>query len=389
MEGRSKRSIIILGCTGSVGTTALQALEHYAHEFEIVGLSAHSNVRQLADIATRYNCKHVAITGTFDAPNLTNLFAPDVALHFGKSGLLEMIQNVDAYMVLNAISGADGLEPTFAAISSHKHLALSNKESVVMAGDLLFEHARKHNTKIIPVDSEHSALYALVNTFGKEEVEHLVITASGGPFRLTPLDQMKDITVDMALAHPTWKMGPKISVDSATMANKGLEIMEASFLFGFEASSIEVVIHPQSIVHSLIRLHSGALYAQLSPPDIALPVMAALSEDFLALRNAVRPLDFTDLQLNFSAPDFTRFPLIQHAYTCTQTRYAYPIAYNASNEIAVQAFFEGQIPFTKIADIVAQTLEFDWMQSVDSLAKIQSIDKEVRRKAAVLVKRSR
>lgn len=389
MHERQKRSIIILGCTGSVGTTALKALEEYADHFRIVGLSAHGNVKRLSEIARHWNCHHVAITGSYENAHLPSLFAEGTHVHLGKDGLQEMIREVQADLVLNAIAGADGLAATFAAIESGKDLAFSNKESVVMAGKLLHAHAQAHGVEIIPVDSEHSTLHALLGSFGRDNVSSLVITASGGPFRDFPVENMKDITVVMAIAHPTWSMGPKISIDSATLANKGLEVMEAGFLFDFTVREIEVVIHPQSVVHSFIRMVNGALYAQLSPPDMALPIMAALAGDSYPLREVVRPLDFTDLTLTFMEPDFIKFPLLRHAFTCARLQQSYPIAYNAADEIAVQAFVDGHLTFDHIASVVEETLQSDWAIPFTNLDEILTIDREVRMKASQLANRYR
>lgn len=384
MDTFSKRSIIILGCTGSIGTTALHALEAYRDRFEIVGLSAHGNSQRLSEIAREWNCKNVCIS---NRPDIDTPFAEHTNVFRGKNGLIDLIKNVDADMVLNAIAGADGLAPSFATIESGKDLALSNKESVVMAGKLLFDHARAYHARIIPVDSEHSTLHALLGAFGYEAVESLVITASGGPFREFPLDRMHEITVPMALAHPTWRMGPKISIDSATLANKGLEVMEAAFLFGFPAETIEVVIHPQSVVHSLVRMRNGALYAQLSPPDMALPIMAALADEHCPLTDVVKPLDFRDLNLTFQKPDMHRFPLLEDAFHCVTQKMAYPIAFNAADEIAVEAFVAGKVTFDRIAHIVHDTLESDWHFGFNTLEEIIAIDREARTKAASLIGR--
>jgi 1-deoxy-D-xylulose-5-phosphate reductoisomerase len=299
-------------------------------------------------------------------------------LYFGEQGIVDLIPNTNADIVLNAIAGSSGLPATFAAIENHMDVALSNKESIVMAGNLLFDYADVHGVKIIPVDSEHSTLYALLEAFGTSAVHTLVLTASGGPFRNYPLDKMGEITVEMATAHPTWKMGTKISIDSATLANKGLEVIEASFLFGFSHDSIEVVIHPQSVVHSLVRMHNGALYAQLSPPDMSLPIVSALSDKQVELRDIVQPLDFTNLNLEFQKPDYGRFPLLPLAFDCAREQRGYPIAYNAANEIAVQAFVKGEIAFDKIVRVVDFTLAHDWQVDFSTLAGILQIDSQAR-----------
>ncbi len=385
MQNQTKRSVIILGCTGSIGTTALRALESLTEYFEVVGLSAHSAVGKLTRIARTWNCKNVCISGVSRLDSTHDNFLEGTSLYFGGHGVVDMIRNTDADIVLNAIAGSSGLPATFAAIENHMDVALSNKESIVMAGNLLFEYAGEHGVKIIPVDSEHSTLYALLEAFGPSAVHSLVLTASGGPFRNYPLDKMSEITVGMAIAHPTWKMGAKISIDSATLANKGLEVIEASFLFGFSHESIEVVIHPQSVVHSLIRMHNGALYAQLSPPDMSLPIISALSDKQVVLHNIVSPLDFTNLTLGFQKPDYIRFPLLPLAFDCAREQQGYPIAYNAANEIAVQAFVKGDLTFDKIVRVVGDTLAHDWHVEFSSLEDILGIDSQIRSFAAQVV----
>ena len=381
MSEHARRSVIILGCTGSVGSTALRALEPYADQFTIRAISAHAQIFELARIARAWRCLNLCISKNEDVSKLSELVVPGTRIYQGADGLTQMLHDVEADIVLNAISGAAGLAPSFAAIESGKDLALSNKESVVMAGTLLFDHASKHHVKIIPVDSEHSTLHALISAHGKASIAKLVITASGGPFRTMPVERMEEITVDMALAHPTWRMGPKISIDSATLANKGLEVLEAAFLFGFDTEKIEVVIHPQSIVHSLVRLHNGALYAQLSPPDMALPVMAALCDGKVFLHDVVGALDFSDLNLTFSSPDTRKFPLLHHAFCCASLKSGYPIAFNAANEVAVDSFVSGRLSFNGISRLVEETLACDWQQDFSSLQEILAIDQEARAKA--------
>jgi len=385
MQNRTKRSVIILGCTGSIGTTALRALESLTDSFDVVGLSAHSAVGELNRIAQTWKCRNVCISGSPRKLPEHDEFAKGTSLYFGDQGILELIRNTEADIVLNAIAGSSGLPATFAAIENDMDVALSNKESIVMAGNLLFEYAESKGVRIIPVDSEHSTLYALLEAFGSSAVHSLVLTASGGPFRNYPLDKMSGITVGMAMAHPTWKMGAKISIDSATLANKGLEVIEASFLFGFSHESIEVVIHPQSVVHSLIRMHNGALYAQLSPPDMALPIISALSDKQVELHDIVHPLDFTDLNLGFQKPDYARFPLLPLAFDCAREQMGYPIAYNAANEIAVQAFVKGELPFDRINRIVGDTLAHDWHIGFSSMEDILGIDSQARSLAAQAV----
>ena len=330
------RRVVILGATGSIGTTCLNYLRNSNPGFLLVGATAKRSREKLESIGKEFNCP-VLLTSPIETSSLSSFLLstkPDI--------------------VLNAVSGADGLFASVTTIDCGIDLALSNKESVVMGGSWIFSYAEKKNVKIIPVDSEHSAIYNLLKG---HEAQSLVITASGGPF----VDRMDldNVTVSEALNHPTWKMGKKITIDSATLANKGLEVIEASFLFDMEAKDIEVTVHRQSIVHSLIRTKEGAVYAQLSPPDMTLPIVSALSDGKIELENVVRPLSFSDLTLTFESPDTKRFPLLQSAYRALEIGGAAPIAYNAADEVAVAAFMEERISFKDISRIVGSVIEMD------------------------------
>lgn len=369
-----KQRVILLGCSGSIGTTALRGLESMRDYFEIVGISAHSDIRRLTEISFAWNVRNICITSPSIGVDRLGSVPNHVRLFHGQKGLLKMIRETDADVVLNGIAGTSGLLPTFAALESKKDVALANKESIIMAGSLLFHEAKKHGCSVHFVDSEHSALKKLVDAHGLQAVKTLVLTASGGPFREFPRHRMDEITPEMAVAHPTWRMGAKISVDSATMANKGLEVIEASYLFGFPAESIEVVIHPQSIIHSMIRLKDGAVYAQMSKPDMVLPIMSALSRSSFPLEDVVTPLDFTQLDLSFSQPDTHRFPLLAHAFDCARSKGSYVIAFNAANEVAVYAFLAGRISFLDINRIVEGTLQQSWGRACETLEDVLETD---------------
>jgi 1-deoxy-D-xylulose-5-phosphate reductoisomerase len=337
-------------------------------------------------IAREWNVKNICLSSEqvdFDQSILDN---PHSDVFKGPQGLLTMIRETEADIVLNGIAGAAGLAPTFQALHSGKDVALANKESIVMAGEVLFKTAARSGRTVFPVDSEHSALYHLIKAHGRRAVDSLIITASGGPFRELSKERFESITVEMAVAHPTWKMGAKISIDSATLANKGLEVLEASYLFGFSTDAIEVVIHPQSVIHSMVRMVDGAIYAQLSPPDMSLPIMAALSHGEIPLASIVRPLDFSNLTLSFTKPDFEKFPLLALAFFCAQAKGSYPIAYNAANEIAVQAFLLGSIGFVDIAKIVDQTLQSPWNSTCHTMEDILTVDAQARSVASTILK---
>jgi len=373
-----KRRIIILGCTGSIGSTALASLQAYRNDFEIVGLSAHVDGKRLLQIAQDWNVHTVCLTAEHFDLDVSSCEFLNLHIFRGPQGLLRMIDETEADIVLNGIAGASGLAPTFQALHSGKDVALANKESIVMAGEVLFNTARRAGKSIFPVDSEHSTLYHLIKAHGRRAISSLVITASGGPFREFPKERFSSITPAMAIAHPTWKMGAKISIDSATLANKGLEVIEASYLFKFSIEAIEVVIHPQSVIHSLVRMVDGSIYAQLSPPDMSLPIMAALSHSDIPLTSIVKPLDFANLTLSFTKPDFERFPMLALAFSCAQAKGSYPIAYNAANEIAVQAFLLGNIGFLDIATIVDSTLQSSWNSICQDITDILAVDAKAR-----------
>ncbi|MCK9286265.1 MAG: 1-deoxy-D-xylulose-5-phosphate reductoisomerase [Sphaerochaetaceae bacterium] len=378
-----RRKVMILGCTGSIGSSALKGIQADPDRFEIVAISGHRNAQKITKILSAFPIPNVCLSdeieanGTIDIPSTTTIYK-------GRRGLLEMIAAVDADIVLNGIIGSAGLEPTIACLHAKKDVALANKESLVMAGNLVLELAKANGVSLYPVDSEHAAIEALIRAHTKTAIESLILTASGGPFRNLEKDKFTSITVEQAIAHPTWNMGPKISVDSATLANKGLEVIEAAVLFGFESSRIEVVIHPQSIVHSMIRMRDGSLYAQLSKPDMVHPIMQALGHDMPVMPDVVTALDFSRLSLEFSLPDFERFPMLSMAKTCASYLGAYPIAFNAANEVAVQLFVEKKISFTSISEIVRQVLTYDWSRPAISLEHILEIDAMARSKSKFL-----
>ncbi|MEA4865749.1 MAG: 1-deoxy-D-xylulose-5-phosphate reductoisomerase [Sphaerochaeta sp.] len=370
------KRVIILGCTGSIGTTALKAIRTKHLDLSVVGLSAHANESQLVALAREFSVKAVCLTGS----ELESL--PNIQTYSYFSGLKQMLHSLEADIVLNAIAGFEGLQASLEALSCGFDLALANKESIVCAGSYLFDVAKENDCRIIPVDSEHSALAELLKGHERNQVQSLVLTASGGPFRTLDASQFSTITVDQALAHPTWNMGKKISIDSATMANKALEVIEASYLFGFDADRIEVVIHPQSIVHSMIRTFDGAVYAQLGTPDMTLPIINALGEGGTSL---VRPLDFSSLSLTFEKPDFKRFPLLALSFEILNRKGSSALAFNAADEIAVHAFLQRKISYLKLIEVVQRTLEQRWDEEVASFSQILALDEKARQLARSLV----
>jgi len=350
-------SLVILGATGSIGTTCLNAIRDGKLKAKVVGLVANKSKDELSKLSKEFNC-----------PAFTDSTNPDFPSFLKKCG---------GNVCLNGIAGANGFPASLRALECGYDLALANKESVVMGGSFLFKRANELGRRIYPVDSEHSAIYHLIKRHG--DVKRLIITASGGPF--LGKKNLVDVSVEDAIKHPTWKMGKKISIDSATLANKGLEVIEAGFLFGFNAEDIDVVIHRQSIVHSMAMMTSGAIYAQMSPPDMTLPIVSACSLSDEGLNDVVAPLSFDDLTLTFKKWDEEEFPLLKTAYGALRKRGSYPIAFNAANEVAVQAFISGKIKFMDIPKVVLSVMDEDWRRECVSEKEILSSDKAAREKA--------
>ncbi|MCM1320623.1 MAG: 1-deoxy-D-xylulose-5-phosphate reductoisomerase [Bacteroides sp.] len=373
-----KKKILVLGCTGSIGESTIAILKEFPHLFELAGLSANKNKQKLLETAACFGCKNVC---------LASGSREDSVPYAGKEDLIRFIQETEADIVVNGIAGSAGLLPSAAALTSGKNLALANKETIVMAGSLIKKMAQDNNCSILPVDSEHSAIFNLLQKFKIESIESLVITASGGPFRTMSSDKLSSVAAEDALKHPTWNMGKKITIDSATLANKGLEVIEASILFDMPPEKIQVAVHPQSIVHSLIRTKDGVLYAQLSKPDMRHPILSALTWPHF-VENSFEKLDLfsgssaQDFTLTFSLPRFKDFPMLDLAYTALRSGGSYAIAYNAANEIAADAFLHHQISFTKIAEITEQILNKDWTRQAHCLEEVFSIDAEARSAAA-------
>lgn len=370
------KRIIILGCTGSIGTTALQAIRSKNLPIKVVALSAHSNEKALIALGDEFHAEAICLTSSYLNEHVST------RCYSGFDGLGRMLHTLEADIVLNAISGFDGLRASLEALDAGFDLALANKESVVCAGPYLFEKARQNGCTIIPVDSEHSAIAELLKGRKREHIDSLILTASGGPFRNLEKEAFQTITVEQALAHPTWKMGKKITIDSATLANKALEVIEASHLFGFPPEKIEVVVHPQSIVHSMVRTLDGAVYAQLGNPDMTLPIINALTETSVGL---VRPLDFTNLNLIFQRPDFERFPLLALAFEILERKGACALAFNAADEVAVHAFLQKKISYPKMIEVVQRTLALDWKVEIASFEQILQLDAKARQLAQSLI----
>ncbi len=361
-----QKKILILGCTGSIGSQTVDIVRKMGDRFKIVGLCAGHNKDALDALCAEFNCP-----GT--------LFSKE-----GIDGIKKLVQTCKADMAVNGIAGAAGLEPSAIVLENGIDLALANKETVVMAWPIIKALAKKNSASIIPVDSEHSAVFNLIHQSRKENIDEIVITASGGPFREYTDEQLKTVSVEQALKHPTWNMGKKITIDSATLANKGLEVIEACRLFDMPAEKVKVVVHPQSLIHSLVRTNDGMLYAQISNPDMRHPIFGALVWPEIA-HNYLEPFNLAGHEMTFYPPRFDAFPMLSLAYECAKKNKSYTIAYNAANEIAVAAFIDKKCGFTDIPKIVEKVLEKDWSQEADSLDTIFAIDQKARNIAQELI----
>jgi 1-deoxy-D-xylulose-5-phosphate reductoisomerase len=351
------RRVVLLGSTGSIGKQALDVIERSGGVVELTGLSAGSSFERLIAQAEQHGVKRVALADAAAAARASEVWTGGEVLA-GNEGLVELIVNSGADLVLNALVGSAGLGPSVATLGEGIDLALANKESLVVGGELVMALAEATGAQVIPVDSEHSALFQLVNAEERPgTVDRLILTASGGPFRGRKLDDLGSVTREEALAHPTWDMGGKITIDSATLMNKGLEVIEAMHLFGTPLDRIDVVVHPQSIIHALVQLNDGASLAHMGYPDMRVPISYALHYPERA-DVPVRPLDLADLgRLTFEPPDEGAFPCLRLAREAALAGGTAPCVMNAANEVAVQAFLDGDMPFTGIPEVIERTLE--------------------------------
>ncbi|OGI21737.1 MAG: 1-deoxy-D-xylulose-5-phosphate reductoisomerase [Candidatus Melainabacteria bacterium RIFOXYA12_FULL_32_12] len=352
-----KRKISILGSTGSIGKQALEVVDSLPEQFEIYGLAAGANIEILKEQINKYKPEAVSVKNEELADQLANQYK-DIKILWGDEGLIEIAQNAENNTVLVAVAGLAGLYPTLAAINNNVDVALANKETLVAAGSIVMERAKKNNVKILPVDSEHSAIHQCIDGRISPEIRKLIVTGSGGPFRGKSFEEMDKATVEETLSHPRWSMGDKITVDSATLMNKGLEVIEAHWLFDIDYNNIDVVIHPQSIVHSAVEFLDGSVIAQLGIPSMHIPIQYALTypERYKGLETGSLNL-IEAAKLEFEAPDLTKFPCLKLAYEAGIKGGTYPAVLNAANEEAVYAFLNKKIKLTDIVKIVEKTLE--------------------------------
>jgi 1-deoxy-D-xylulose-5-phosphate reductoisomerase len=373
-------NLAVLGATGSVGASTLDVAAAHPERYRVFALSAHGSADALLELCRIHRPRLAVLSGVAEERAIRARFRElGVEVLFGGRALEEVVTHPDCHAVMAAIVGAAGLCSTLAAAAAGKRVLIANKEALVMAGPLVMQAAREAGAHLLPVDSEHNAVFQCFSD--RHAVRKIILTASGGPFRATPLERLDAVTPEEACAHPNWVMGRKISVDSATMMNKGLEVIEARWLFDVPPERIEVLIHPQSIVHSLVEYVDGSVIAQLSNPDMRVPIAHALAHPERIVSGA-RPLDLAAMKsLSFERPDHERFPCLQLARDAMRAGGTAPAVLNAANEVAVQAFLAGRIPFTAIAAVIEDTLRTVSATQADSLAQVLEADSVARRKA--------
>jgi len=380
------QAVSILGSTGSIGVSTLDVLARHRDRFHVLALTAHSNVQKLAEQCSEHDAAYAVIARAELASDLATALQKlrcKAKVLCGKEGLLEAAVLSHADIVMAAIVGAAGLGPTLAAVEAGKRILLANKESLVIAGSLFMQAAKAAGATVLPVDSEHNAIFQSLPADWQKGlqasgVERIILTASGGPFLNTPASEMAQITPGQACKHPNWEMGRKISVDSATLMNKGLELIEAHWLFSADPDQLEVVIHPQSIVHSMVAYRDGSVLAQLGTPDMRTPIAHALAWPE-RIEAGVERLNLTRMsELTFREPDLQRFPCLQLAYSALRDSASAAISLNAANEVAVQCFLENKIRFDQIASVVGQVLERAGSNTVNSLEQVLETDQIAR-----------
>ena len=372
--------LAILGATGSIGASTLDVVARHAQRYQVFALTARSSADALAELCARHRPRFAVLSGMAQSAELQRSFkAFGTELLFGAEALESVARHPDTDAVMAGIVGAAGLASTLAAVRAGKRVLLANKEALVMAGPLVMRAAQESGAQLLPVDSEHNAVFQCLG--GSRQPRKIVLTASGGPFRAAAVESLHSVTPDQACAHPNWRMGRKISVDSATMMNKGLEVIEARWLFGLPPERIEVLIHPQSIVHSMVEYDDGSVIAQLSNPDMRVPIAHALAYPE-RVESGARSLDLSLVKsLSFEKPDLARFPCLGLAYAALRAGGTAPAVLNAANEVAVEAFLAGRLPFTGIGGVIADTLAAGAAGPADDLAQVMEADARGRREA--------
>lgn len=386
-QENKRKKVVILGSTGSVGENAVRVAMHLSAELEVVGLAAGRNYSRLAEQAQALGAKRLVISDSKLEGDLKSLLPSDCQVASGASALLDLVRAEDVDIVLCAIVGTGGLMPVLEAINHSKDIALASKEVLVMAGSQVMKAVEARNVRMLPVDSEHSAVFQCLDGRKKDAaaLSRIILTASGGAFRKFSAEQLRNVTYEMALAHPTWSMGPKITVDSATLMNKALEIIEAHWLFDMPGDKIEALIHPQSIIHSMVEFIDGTILAQMSVPDMRFPIQYALT--YPAKRpGGLEPLDFCRYaSLSFEQVDRSRFPALDFSYEAMRAAGVMPAVMNAANEVAVERFRKSEIKFTEIWTVISKTMDyFAGREKSDSIEAVIQADFEARQYAAKL-----
>ena len=372
------KNVVLLGSTGSIGTSTAKVAEDLPDDIRLVGLAAGGNDALLAQQAAQFQPELVSIDSPEKAESLRSQLDDRVRVAHGEEGLIELATLPSADIVLIAIVGTAGLQPALAAIRAGKDIAVASKEILVMAGEIVMAEAHNHGVSVLPVDSEHSAIFQCLDDKPTESVRRLILTASGGPFRQTPIGEFSGITVEQALKHPSWVMGRKITIDSATMFNKGLEMIEACWLFDIPMPQVDVIVHPQSVVHSMVEFVDGSILSQLSTPDMCLPIQYAITWPSRAASDRVQT-DFAALgRLDFEAPDLAKFPALGQARRAGEVGGTLPAVLNAANEIAVDAFCDGHTSFVGIAESVSVVMDRHQVNEHPSLDEILQADQWAR-----------
>ena len=378
-----RRRVVVLGSTGSIGTSCLDVIATLEDRLQPLGLSAHSNWEALFDQAVRWNPRWVTVTDrSAGCKDTVNRLGKGCQLLFGEEGLATMVSDPDVDIVVTAIVGSAGLAGTWAALEAGKTVAVANKETFVMAGPLVVELAKKRGARILPVDSEHSAIFQAMQSGAHGEIDRVVLTASGGPFRGRKAADLENVTVDDALRHPTWRMGPKITVDSATLMNKALEIIEARWLFGLEPDRIDVIIHPESVIHSFVEFQDGSILAQLSPPDMRLPIQYAMTYPE-RVSGPARRLNWKELDaLHFEQPDHETFPALQLGHEAARRGGTCGAVLNAANEAAVGRFLASELAFLDITRVCRDVLANHHYSPRPTLTELSMLDRWARQEVS-------
>ncbi|MBT5477913.1 MAG: 1-deoxy-D-xylulose-5-phosphate reductoisomerase [Verrucomicrobia bacterium] len=379
------KNVVLLGSTGSIGTSTVKVAEDLPDQVRLIGLAAGGNVGLLVEQTHVHHPSAISIADETLLPELNKCIPDTVEIFSGDEGLIHLATLPEADIVLIAIVGTAGLKPALAAIRAGKDIAVASKEILVMAGEIVMREARENGVKVLAVDSEHSAIFQCLDGKPVESIRSIWLTASGGPFRETPPEEFAEITVDQALKHPSWVMGRKITIDSATMFNKGLEMIEARWLFGVEMDCVKVVVHPQSVVHSLVEYVDGSMIAQMSTPDMCLPIQYALTHPERMANQRVQTNLASIGTLQFEEPDSKRFPALDLARRAGEVCGTLPAVFNAANEVAVDAFCEGKLSFLGITKLVSDVMDQHQVITHPDLTQILESDQWARRHATVLI----